>query len=82
MYFFFENQNFQINRAKVVTLKVSMHTMDNLLYSMWNSGYVAAWMGEESGGEWIHVYGWLSPSTVHLKLPQQYKSAIPQYKMF
>ena len=59
-----------------------LYTMDNLLYSMWNSGYVAAWMGEESGGEWIHVYGWLSPSTVHLKLPQQYKSAIPQYKMF
>ena len=23
--------------------------------------YEAAWMGEESGGEWIHVYVWLSP---------------------
>ena len=23
--------------------------------------YEAAWMGEESGGEWIHVYVWLRP---------------------
>ena len=32
--------------------------------------YVAAWMGGEFGGEWIHVYVWLSPFTVHLKLQQ------------
>ena len=31
---------------------------------------VAAWMGGESGGEWIHVYVWLSPSAVDLKLSQ------------
>ena len=30
--------------------------------------YVAAWMGGEFGGEWIYVYVWLSPFTVHLKL--------------
>jgi len=30
--------------------------------------YVAAWMGVEFGAEWIHVYGWLSPLAVHLKL--------------
>ena len=38
----------------------------------WNSAqwYVAAWMGEEFGGEWIHVYVCLSPSAVHLKLSQ------------
>ena len=24
------------------------------------------------GGRWIHVYVWLSPFTVHLKLPQLY----------
>ena len=24
-------------------------------------------MGGESGGEWIYVYVWLSPFTVHLK---------------
>ena len=32
--------------------------------------YVAAWMGGEFGGEWIHVYVWLSPFAVHLKLSQ------------
>ena len=32
--------------------------------------YVAAWIGGEFGGEWIHVYVQLSPLAVHLKLPQ------------
>ena len=32
--------------------------------------YVAAWMGAEFGGEWIHVYVWLNPFSVHLKLSQ------------
>ena len=32
-------------------------------------------------GEWIHVCVWLSPFTVHLKLPQRYELAIPQYKI-
>ena len=43
-----------------------------LLCSTENSAqcYVAAWMGGEFGGEWIHVYLWLSPFTVHLKLSQ------------
>ena len=33
-------------------------TNKDLLYSMWNSAqcYVAAMIGEELGGEWIHVY--------------------------
>ena len=41
----------------------------DLLYSTWNSAqcYVAAWMGGEFGGGWIHVYVWLSPCAVHLK---------------
>ena len=36
----------------------------DLLYSTWKSVqcHVAAWMGGESGGEWIHVYGWLTLS--------------------
>jgi len=40
------------------------------LYATWNSAqcYVAAWMGREFGGQWIHVYVWLSPFTVYLKL--------------
>ena len=33
---------------------------------------MAAWMGGEFGAEWIHVYVWLNPSAVHLKLSQQY----------
>ena len=42
----------------------------DLLYITRNSAqcYVAAWMGGELGGEGIHVYAWLSPFTVHLKL--------------
>ena len=41
-----------------------------LLYSKGNSAqcYAAAWMGREFGEEWIHVYIWLSPFAVHLKL--------------
>ena len=45
-------------------------TNKDLLYSTGNSAqfYVAAWMGGEPGGDWIHVYLRLSPFTVHLKL--------------
>ena len=55
----------------------------NLLYSTGNSAqcYMAAWMGGEFGGKWIHVYVWLSPFTVRLKLSQHGLSATPQYKM-
>ena len=35
----------------------------------------------EFGGEWIHVYIQLSFLPVHLKLPQHFQSAIPQYKI-
>ena len=43
-------------------------TYKDLLYSIWNyiQCYVAAWMGGRFGGEWIHVYVWLSPFAVHL----------------
>ena len=46
----------------------------DLLYSIWNSAQccVATWMGGEFGGEWIHVYVWLSPFVVHLKLLQHW----------
>ena len=45
-------------------------TNKDLLYSTGNSAqcYVAAWMGEESGGEWIHGYIWLRPFAAHLRL--------------
>ena len=47
-------------------------TNKDLLYSTWNSAhcYVPAWMGRGFGGEWKQVYVWLSPSAVHLKIPQ------------
>ena len=47
-------------------------TNKELLYSTGNPAqcYVAAWMGGESGGEWIHAYVWLSRFAVHLKLSQ------------
>ena len=38
-------------------------------------------MGGEFKGEWIHVYVWLSPFTVHLKLSQYCQSHIPQNKI-
>ena len=49
-------------------------TNKDLLYSTGNSArcYVAAWMGGEFGGEWIHAYVWLSPFAVHLKLSSQH----------
>ena len=45
-------------------------TNRDLLYSSGNSAqcYVAAWMEGEFVGEWIHVYVWLGPFAVHLKL--------------
>ena len=44
-------------------------TNKDLLGSSWNSAqcYVAAWVGGEFGGEWKHVYVWLSLFAVHLK---------------
>ena len=59
--------------------------MNTLLYLTWRASkelldstgdsaqcHVAAWMGGEFGGEGIHVYIWLSPFTVHLKLSQHH----------
>ena len=45
-------------------------TSKDLLYSTGDSAqcYLAAWVGRELGGEWIHVYVWLSHFTVHLEL--------------
>ena len=44
-------------------------TNKDLLYSTGISAqcYVAAWIGGEFEGEWIHVYVWLRPFIVHLK---------------
>ena len=55
----------------------------DLLYSPGSSAqcYVAAWMGGGFEGEWIHVYVWLSPFTVLLKLSEHCQLVIPQYKI-
>ena len=47
-------------------------TFRDLLCCTWNCAqcFLAAWMGEKFERGWIHVYVWLSPFTVHLKLPQ------------
>ena len=49
-------------------------TNKDLLYSTWNATqcFMPAWIGGGFGGEWIHVYVWLSPFAVHLKLPQHF----------
>ena len=33
--------------------------------------------GRGVGGEWMHVYLWLSPPSVHLKLPEPRKTELP-----
>jgi len=61
MYLLFQLNNavFQVDNQQLPTV-----------FSTGNSAqcYVAAWMGGEFGEEWIHVYVWLSPFCVHLKL--------------
>ena len=53
-------------------LYLKCKTNKDLLYSTQNSAQcnVAAWMGGEFGGEWIHVHVWLSLFAVHVKLSQ------------
>ena len=66
------------------TLKVAKEFIQqDLLYSTRNSAQcqVAAWMGGEFVGEWIHVYVWLRPFAIHLELLQHYQSAMLQYKI-
>ena len=49
-----------------------MDNQEGPQYSTGNSAqwYVAAWMEGVSRGEWIHVYVWLSPFVIHLKLSE------------
>ena len=61
---------FGINMYTLLYLKWLTNKV--LLYSTGNSAqrYMAAWMGAEFGGEWIHVYVGLRPFAVYLKLSQ------------
>ena len=67
---FFQNSPFKVMYLLLFSKWIT--NKEALLYSMWSSTqfYVSAWMGGGFGGEWIYVYVWLSPFTVHLKLPQ------------
>ena len=55
-----------------ILLYLKWITNKDLLYSTGNSAqcYVAAWMAGEFGREWIHVYVWVNPFAVHLKVSQ------------
>ena len=63
-------REFKIDMYTLLYLK--WMTNEDLLCNTWNSAqyYVAAWVGGGFGGEWIHVYVWLSPFAVSLKLSQ------------
>ena len=53
-----------------IRLYLKQITNKDLLYSTGNSAqcYVAVRMEGEVRGEWIHIYVWLNPFAVHLKL--------------
>ena len=55
-------------------------TNKDLLYSIAQC-HVAAWLGEQCGGEWIHAYVWLSPCAVLPNLSQHWYLAILQNKI-
>ena len=59
----------EVGMGMYTLLYLKWVTSKDLLYSTWNSAqcYVASWMGEEFGGEWVHVYVWLSPFSLLLK---------------
>ena len=61
-------REFGMDRYTLLYLK--WITNKDLLYSTGNSAqcHVAAWIGGEVEGECVHVYVWLSPCAVHLKL--------------
>ena len=58
----------EFGMAMYTLLYLKWITKSNLLYCTENSAqcYVAAWMGGEFGGEWIHAYVWLISFAVHL----------------
>ena len=62
------NQEFGVDMYPLLYLK--WITNKDLLYNTRNSAqcYLAVWMGGEFSREWMHVYVWLSPFAVHLKL--------------
>ena len=60
----------EFGKVMYALLYLKWITNKDLLYSTWNSAqcYVPPGWEQGFGGEWIHVYVWLSPFAVHLKL--------------
>ena len=59
----FKYKNQWLGEGMYTLLYLQWITNKDLLQSTGNSAqyYVAAWMGGEFGGEWIHAYVWFSP---------------------
>ena len=55
-----------------MALRIKVTIKDREGTSRGNSvqGYVAVWLGGEFAGEWMHVYVWLNPFAISLKLSQ------------
>ena len=71
----------QHGRNSIKSFQKVRQITTGLLPSPGNSQcYMTAWMAGGLGGEWIHVYLWLSP-VVHLKLSQHCWQAVLQYKI-
>ena len=62
----------EFGKVMYTLLYVKQIINKDLLHSTRNFAqcYVSAWLGPGFGGEWMHVYVWLSPFAAHLKLPQ------------
>ena len=61
---------FTLLYSKWITNKDLLHnTVDRAQGILQNVMLQPGW-DRSLGGEWIHVYIWLSPFAVHLKLPQ------------
>ena len=60
----------KIRNIRLTLLYLKWITNKDLLYHTGDSAqcYVAAWMGGEFGGKWIHICVWLSPFAVHLEV--------------
>ena len=76
-----DSQGFWDGHVHIAIFK--MDKQQGLLRSTGNSAecHVTAWMGGRFAGEWVCVYVWLSPFTVHLKVSQHCQLAILQYKI-
>ena len=63
---FSQNHQILFYQSRILRKESETHATQNSVQR-----YVPAWVGGGFGGEWVHVYVWLSPFTVHLKLPQR-----------